>query len=145
MAVTENAVAKPPPLTPDEQQLVSDFCGIGEEPIQFPSNYAVLRKPTLKLRQLVAKSYKPAILADPLVASFNVPRPDKSGRHSYFCEACVTQVPAYEEDWAMHIAGVLHKWQLMSLHHTGELLHRLADTVCFCVPLVVQQMIMLQL
>lgn len=128
MAVTESAVAELPPVTTDEHQLVSDFRGTGEAPVQFTSKYAILRSPSFKFRQLVAKSYKPAILADPFVASFHVPSPDKSGRHSYFCEACAMQIPACQEDWAMHIAGVLHKWHLLSLHDTRELLHKLADT-----------------
>ena len=55
----------------------------------------------------------------PAAAQYN--RPSKgSNAKQYFCEACTCYTAAREQDWRMHIAGIKHQRQLVSLQHTGQ-------------------------
>ena len=55
-----------------------------------------------------------------LLARHNTPS-SRSNSKLYHCEACDCPVGAHERDWAVHISGVKHKRQLVSLLHTGQL------------------------
>lgn len=56
----------------------------------------------------------------PVVAQYN--RPSKgSNSKQYFCEACKCYTAAREQDWQMHIVGIKHQRQMVSLQHTGQL------------------------
>lgn len=116
-----------PLLSEEEQQLVENFRGIGGRPIRPLNVYEVLGRPTAGLRRTVTDFLHPAMLNHPLVAAFNTPRLVQSDSSQYWCEACTTQVPARQRDWDMHAAGMVHKWQLLSLHETGELAHKHGD------------------
>ena len=55
-----------------------------------------------------------------LLARHNKPT-SRSNSKLYHCEACDCPVGPHERDWAVHISGVKHKRQLVSLLHTGQL------------------------
>lgn len=63
------------------------------------------------------------LVSDPLVAIYNVPSKDNSTASHYFCEACVAYLPAREQDWQIHLSGIDHQSQILSLCGTGELGH----------------------
>jgi hypothetical protein len=55
-----------------------------------------------------------------LLARHNIPT-SRSNSKLYHCEACDCPVAPHERDWAVHISGIKHKRQLVSLLHTGQL------------------------
>lgn len=126
MADTENEFQNGSLLNKEEQQLVEAFRGIGGGPMHVlpRKNPEVINRPTVLLREVVAEYYHSSVLNKPLVAAFNCPTPDKLDSRKYFCEACTIPVPAREQDWQTHAAGVVHKWQMLSLCMLGELSHQ---------------------
>ena len=48
-------------------------------------------------------------------------RPNKKAPKQWFCEACSCTTAAREKDWDVHIKGIKHKRQLVSMMHTGQL------------------------
>ncbi len=57
-----------------------------------------------------------------LLARHNRPS-KKSNSKQYFCEACNCSVAARERDWGIHVSGIKHQRQIVSLLHTGQLGH----------------------
>lgn len=55
-----------------------------------------------------------------LLTRYNSPT-HKSDSKRYFCEACSCSVSARDNDWDIHVSGVKHQRQLVSLLHTGQL------------------------
>lgn len=62
----------------------------------------------------------PADDAKALLTRYNTPT-CKTNSKRHFCEACSCSVPAREGDWDVHLSGVKHQRQLVSLLHTGQL------------------------
>ena len=65
-------------------------------------------------------SKEPSEEAKALLTRYNTPsrKPDSK---RYFCEACSCSVSARGNDWDIHVSGVKHQRQLVSLLHTGQL------------------------
>ena len=54
-----------------------------------------------------------------LLARYKSPT-SRNGSKQFFCEACSCSVPARDNDWQVHIMGIKHQRQLVSLLHTGQ-------------------------
>ena len=54
-----------------------------------------------------------------LLARYSRPS-NRPNSKQYFCEACECSVAAREHDWFVHVSGIKHKRQLLSLLHTGQ-------------------------
>ena len=83
-------------------------------------------RPDTKLGESVARlqsNLASRLGSDPLVAIYNSPSKEKSTDRRFFCEACTIGVPAREQDWQMHSAGLTHQCQILSLCERGELGH----------------------
>lgn len=90
------------------------------------ANAGLAGRPDTKLRQSVARLQRnlaSRLGSDPLVAIYNSPSKEKSTDRRFFCEACTIGVPAREQDWQMHSAGLTHQCQILSLCDSGELGH----------------------
>ena len=82
--------------------------------------------PETELRQSIARlqtNLASRLGSDPLVAIYISPSKEKSTDGRFFCEACTVGVPAQEQDWQRHSAGVTHQSQILSLCDRGELAH----------------------
>ena len=62
----------------------------------------------------------PSEEAKTLLTGYNAPT-FKTDSKRYFCEACSCSVPARDGDWDVHVSGIRHQRQLVSLLHTGQL------------------------
>lgn len=78
---------------------------------------AAKKRPRATLSEDTAEPPKEA---KTLLTRYNTPtrKPDSK---RYFCEACSCSVSARGNDWDIHVSGVKHQRQLVSLLHTGQL------------------------
>ena len=113
-------------LNEQDQQALENFPWIGQPVHPRRVTLPNLGEPSPKLREDVARlrsRWTPRELNSPLFAVYNKPSTEKSTETQFFCEACTVSMPAGDQDWQMHIEGVSHLCQLLSLCGTGELGH----------------------
>ena len=111
-------------LNGQDQQALENFPWIGQ-PVH-PRRVSVFGEPSPILRHDVAclqKRLAPRDPNDPFLAVFNKPSTEKSTETQFFCEACTVPMPARDQDWQMHLEGVSHQCQILSLCEKGELGH----------------------
>ncbi|KAL3153544.1 hypothetical protein ABBQ38_011872 [Trebouxia sp. C0009 RCD-2024] len=89
-------------------------------PVQIPSTSYHKAAKKRRRATLEAKAAGPAEEAKALLTGYNTPT-FKTDSKRYFCEACSCSVPARDGDWDVHVSGVKHQRQLVSLLHTGQL------------------------
>ena len=109
-------------LNGQDQQALDSFRGIHGRPVR-PRHVTLPGRPNTKLREDVARlrnRLAPGDLDDPFLALFNKPSNEKSTETHYFCEACTVPIPARDQDWLMHLEGVSHQCQILSLCEKGK-------------------------
>ena len=110
-------------LNGQDRQALDNFPFIGQPVhslrVTLPGEPSPTREDVARLQNQLA----PRDLNDPFLAVFNKPSTKKSTETHHFCEACTVPLPARGQDWQMHLEGVRHQRQILSLCEQGELGH----------------------
>ena len=110
-------------LNGQDQQALDNFPFIGQPVHSFRVTPPGEPSPTREDVACLKKQLAPCDPDDPFLAVFNKPSTEKSTETHHFCEACTVTMPARDEDWQMHLEGVSHQCQILSLCEKGELGH----------------------
>lgn len=120
----------------EAQQTLDSFRQIyGNNTPQLQKRVLLAGRLTTQTRQDLARLQSSATLHTPrqaFLAVYDSPGLQTTDDRQYFCDACAARVPAREQDWRMHIAGVSHQCQMLSLARTGELGHMPSGSLRFC-------------
>lgn len=105
-------------------QVLGDPAGAVSD-LNAPSSVPCTRRHKAAKKRPRAASREAHVAAPPqdaraLLTRYNTPT-HKSESKRYFCKACSCSVSARTNDWDIHVSGVKHQRQLVSLLHTGQL------------------------
>ena len=122
-------------LDSEAQRTLDSFRQTYGRPVLTRKHVLLAGRLTTQTRRDLARLQSSAPLHTPrqaFLAVYDSPGLQTTDDRQYFCDACAARMPAREQDWRMHIAGVSHQCQMLSLARTGELGHMPSGSLRFC-------------
>ena len=112
-------------LDSEAQQTLDSFRQIHGQPV-LPKRVSLAGRVNTQIRHDLARLQSSAPTHTPrqaFLAVYDSPSLQKMDDRQHFCDACAVHMPARQQDWRTHVAGVSHQCQMLSLERTGELGH----------------------